>query len=237
MAANTEAVEGGGAEQGFVHFGDICVFKENNTKSYLTCPLTSSHHANLVVPDGKGNGGGVPGASFQSCQFQIVAEEKSKWCAKVNKSVHKLMHAQARERDQQLAAARRAATEKAKSASLRGKKNIGFQTEDESALLKQDGPLMEILPDADVDNLLDDESLMKEKEMALAEMRDNDLTQARQFGFPCHYGDVIQIWHPYVCALCAHIPSPLRGSDLFRFRVSAEARNRRLMLQPDLVTR
>jgi len=69
--------------QGFVHFGDICVFKENNPKSYLTCPLTSSHHANLVVPDGKGNGGGVPGASFQSCQFQIVAEEKSKWCAKV----------------------------------------------------------------------------------------------------------------------------------------------------------
>ena len=70
-------------KKGFVRFGDICVFKENNTKSYLTCPLTSTHHANLVVPDGKGNGGGVPGASFQTCQFQIVAEEKSKWSAKV----------------------------------------------------------------------------------------------------------------------------------------------------------
>ena len=44
------------------------------------------------------------------------------------------MHTQARERDQQLAAARRVATEKAKSASLRGKKNIGFQTEDESCV-------------------------------------------------------------------------------------------------------
>ena len=62
-----------------------------------------------------------------------------------------------------------------------------------------------------------DESLIKEKEMALAEMRDNDLTQARQFGFPCHYGDVIQLWHPYVLAPHAPtlpLPSGSGPSDL-----------------------
>ena len=56
---------------------------------------------------------------------------------------------------------------------------------------------MEILPETDMDDLLGDESLRIDKEMALAEMRDNDLTQARQFGFPLHYGDVVQLWQPY----------------------------------------
>ena len=123
------------------------MFRDNNTKSYLACPLATSHHSNLVVyTDQLANGGGVPGSSFsvsiffiyvdpwhalivrrlvpshqpqqaravysqvaspsplasrpsdvtlalsslQACQFQIVAEEKSRWCATLGKAMSKL---------------------------------------------------------------------------------------------------------------------------------------------------
>jgi hypothetical protein len=194
----------------FVKFGDICVFRDNNTKSYLACPLATSHHANLVVyGDQLANGGGVPGSSFSACQFQIVAEEKSRWCTTLDKAMSKLQHQKAKQRDRNLGEARRAAAAKKAQAGSNPQisallldhgasptdqvETFGFGDEAHNSKAN----IAEILPETDKDDLLGDESLRIDKEMALAEMRDNDLTQARQFGFPLHYGDVVQLWQPY----------------------------------------
>eukprot|EP00040_Diaphanoeca_grandis_P037643 m.247080 g.247080 ORF g.247080 m.247080 type:complete len:2952 (-) comp33854_c0_seq2:851-9706(-) len=188
------------AEETYLNYGDHCCFKDKN-HGYMGSPVTSSHHAHLVVPDKL-----LEGISFQTHVFQIVAAEKYQQSARLEREMRTSIKKREQEHHQALKEANRKLKEKTKGSAQ--------AVEQMEAEVFEPPHTKELLDNVDP-KLLDS---------AMAEMNDNDLTQSRQFGFRLRYGDVVQLWHPFSRRFVRASTSAVAQLEPSHMKVSLDSR-------------